>query len=151
MIMAEIHIGDATPPDREAVMELLTAQGLPLDGLADHFDTAIVARQGSRIVGSAALEMYDDGALLRSVAVDPSVRSTGLGRRLTDAALDRARARHAPAVYLLTTTAEGFFPRFGFTRIAREDVPESVKRSVEFRSACPASAVVMRKVLSYLD
>ena len=146
--MTEIHISDATPADRDAVMALLTAQGLPLDGLADHFDTAVVARQGSRIVGSAALEMYEEGALLRSVAVDPSVRSIGLGRRLTDAALDRARARHAPAVYLLTTTADGFFPRFGFTRITRDDVPESVKRSVEFRSACPASAIVMRKTLS---
>ena len=53
-----------------------------------------------------------------------------------------------PAVYLLTTTADGFFPRFGFSRITRDDVPDSVKGSVEFRSACPASAVVMRKVLS---
>ena len=146
--MREIQISDAIPADRDAVMELLTAQGLPLDGLADHFDGAVVARQGGLIVGSAALEFYEEGALLRSVAVDPRVRSLGLGRRLTDAALDRARARHAPAVYLLTTTADGFFPRFGFTRITRDDVPESVKRSVEFRSACPASAVVMRKTLS---
>lgn len=148
MTMAEIQITDATAADRDAVMELLTAQGLPLDGLADHFETAVVARQGSRIVGSAALELYEDGALLRSVAVDPSVRSLGLGRRLTDAALDRARARHAPAVYLLTTTADGFFPRFGFTRITRDDVPESVKRSVEFQAACPASAIVMRKTMT---
>ena len=57
--------------------------------------------------------------------------------------------RHAiQDVFLLTTTAEGFFPRFGFERIQRSDVPSSVQTSVEFRSACPASAVVMRTRLS---
>jgi amino-acid N-acetyltransferase len=47
----------------------------------------------------------------------------------------------------LTTTAEHFFPKFGFERIARADVPSSVQRSVEFTSVCPASATVMRKPL----
>ena len=51
-------------------------------------------------------------------------------------------------VFLLTTTAERFFPKFGFEQIARDDVPPSVQASVEFRSACPASAIVMRKRLT---
>jgi amino-acid N-acetyltransferase len=51
-------------------------------------------------------------------------------------------------VFLLTTTAEKFFPRFGFEQIAREDVPPSVQASVEFTSACPTSAIVMRKRLT---
>ena len=48
----------------------------------------------------------------------------------------------------LTTTAERFFPRFGFERITRDDVPASVQASIEFREACPASATVMRRWLS---
>ena len=51
------------------------------------------------------------------------------------------------ALYLLTTTAAGFFPKFGFERIDRCDVPRSVQMSVEFTSACPSSATVMRKYL----
>ena len=51
-------------------------------------------------------------------------------------------------MYLLTTTAERYFPRFAFKRITREDVPDSLQASVEFRDACPASAVVMRKFVS---
>jgi amino-acid N-acetyltransferase len=51
-------------------------------------------------------------------------------------------------VFLLTTTAERFFPRFGFEEIARDEVPASVQASVEFQSACPASAIVMRKRLA---
>jgi amino-acid N-acetyltransferase len=58
------------------------------------------------------------------------------------------RARPEEALYLLTTTAEGYFPKLGFERISRGDVPASIQASVEFTSACPASAIVMCKRLS---
>jgi GNAT superfamily N-acetyltransferase len=90
------------------------------------------------------LELYADGALLRSVVVDASAQGQGLGHRLTEAALTLATDRGASVVFLLTTTAAQFFPRFGFEPISRDDVPESVRQSVEFQSRCPASAVVMR-------
>ena len=106
-----------------------------------------MARENGRVVGSSALEMYPDGALLRSVAVAPGLQGQGLGRELTEAAIQLAQKLHAPALYLLTTTAERFFPRFGFAPITRDEVPAGVRESVEFRSACPASAIVMRKVL----
>ena len=50
-------------------------------------------------------------------------------------------------VVLLTTTAEDYFPRFGFERTDRSVVPEEVRESAEFRGACPASATVMQLVL----
>ena len=131
----------------EGVLALLTEQRLPLDGLRDHVRSMLVARQDGRIVGSAALEIYADGALLRSVAVAPERRGDGLGRELTEAAMELAREHGIPAVYLLTTTAEEYFPRFGFERIARTEVPAGVQASVEFQSACPSSAVVMRRRL----
>jgi amino-acid N-acetyltransferase len=68
--------------------------------------------------------------------------------RLTVAAIEDAQHRALPALYLLTTTAEHFFPRFGFERITRDEVPASVQTSIEFRGACPASAIVMRRRLS---
>jgi amino-acid N-acetyltransferase len=137
----------AQPGDGPGIVALLEASGLPVAGVADHRGTALVARRGGAVIGSAALEVYPDGALLRSVAVDPSARGTGLGQRLTAAALELAGDLGAPAVYLLTTTAEAFFPRFQFEAITRDDVPASVRQSIEFRSACPASAVVMRRRL----
>jgi amino-acid N-acetyltransferase len=63
------------------------------------------------------------------------------------AGLHLATTSGANTVFLLTTTAERFFPQFGFEQIDREQVPPSVRASVEFRSACPASAIVMRKQL----
>ncbi|HYN08972.1 MAG TPA: arsenic resistance N-acetyltransferase ArsN2 [Vicinamibacterales bacterium] len=143
----DIVVERARPEDCDTIVELLKAEHLPPDGLLDHLDTTLVARQNGHIVGTAALEVYVDGALLRSVAVASALRGRGVGRDLTEAALAAARDLRVPALYLLTTTADNYFPRFGFERITRAEVPASVQASVEFTSACPASAVVMRKQL----
>ena len=140
-------IESATTRDLPEIRALLERLHLPLAGVDEHLQTVLVAREGAQIVGTAALELYADGALLRSVAVEPRQQGRQLGHRLTDAALHLAASHGARAVFLLTTTAERFFPRFGFEPIAREDVPSSVRTSVEFQSACPASAIVMRKLL----
>lgn len=138
----------AEPSDLPAVRRLLETQHLPLDGVDEHVATMVVAKQGSEVVGAAAVELYADGALLRSVVVDPIVQGQGLGHRLSEAALGIARDRGTQTAFLLTTTAEKFFPKLGFEPIVRDDVPASVQASVEFQSACPASAVVMRKRLA---
>ena len=131
--------------DLPAVLDLLERLQLPLAGVREHLGTMIVARDDGQVVGAAALELYAEGAHLRSVAVAPAFQGKGLGHQLTEAALGLAQDHRADTVFLLTTTAENFFPRFGFEQISREDVPRSVQASVEFQSACPASATVMRK------
>jgi amino-acid N-acetyltransferase len=143
----ESRIGKARPEEVDDVLGLLAENHLPIEGLREHVETTIVARQDGRIVGSAALEMYPDGALLRSVAVAPALQRHRVGRELTEAAIRLAQERRAPAIYLLTTTAEHYFPKFGFERIARTEIPATVQASVEFTSACPSSATVMRKRL----
>ena len=93
-------------------------------------------------------KVYPSGVLLRSVAVDSAWRGRGIGHQLTSAGLDLARSLGAGAAYLLTTTAGDFFPRFGFAPIERAEVPDDVKGSIEFGSACPSSALVMRAALN---
>lgn len=96
-------------------------------------------------MGVAGLELYGEAALLRSVAVSPARRGSGVGRALVEralAVLERAGARD---VYLLTQSAGGYFPRFGFAPVDRARVPPAVRESLEFREACPESAVVMRR------
>jgi amino-acid N-acetyltransferase len=107
----------------------------------------LVAKAEGHVVGTVALELYADGALLRSVAVHPRHQGGRLGHELTEAALRLAARNGAGTVFLLTTTAVRFFPKFGFEPIGRDEVPASVQASVEFQSACPASATVMRKQL----
>jgi amino-acid N-acetyltransferase len=145
--MTSIELERATPADLPAILALLTASGLPHDGLAEHIETAVVARAGPAVVGSAALELYGEAALLRSVAVAESLRSQGLGRQLTQAVLQLAREHGVQRLYLLTTTAEGYFPHFGFVPITRSEVAPAVQASAEFTGACPESAAVLTLTL----
>jgi amino-acid N-acetyltransferase len=141
--LPDLAIEPARPEDLPAILALLERAGLPRAGIKGHLGTAVVARSGAQLVGCAAVELYDSAALLRSVAVDADQRGHGLGHRLTDAALAVARARGARTAYLLTETAAAFFPRFGFAPIARDQVPAAVRGSIEFTSACPATAQAM--------
>jgi N-acetylglutamate synthase-like GNAT family acetyltransferase len=136
----------ATIDDAPAVEALLTASHLPLDGVREALGCFIVAHDDGRLVGVAGLEecgVRGEHALLRSVAVDPAWRSRGLGRTLVSRAISLAESRGAKALYLLTTTAEHYFPSFGFTPTSRDAVPDDVRATAEFQGACPASATVM--------
>ncbi len=137
----------ATPADYPAVERLLTASDLPLAGVRDALDDFVVAEANGDIVGVAGLEICCDDALLRSVAVRPERRSKGVGRAVVTRAIANAEARGFRALYLLTTTAEHYFPSFGFKAIRREDVPADVRATHEFTTACPASAVAMTRAL----
>jgi amino-acid N-acetyltransferase len=143
-----VVIASATGEDLPVVLDLLRRCKLPQEGLEQHLATTLVAREGVRIVGCAALELYGRAALLRSVAVEPSSRGLGLGAQLTNAALDLARSRGVKALYLLTETASEFFPRFGFRVTPRPEVDPAVQRSVEFTGACPETALAMRADLA---
>ncbi|HLG53825.1 MAG TPA: arsenic resistance N-acetyltransferase ArsN2 [Vicinamibacterales bacterium] len=140
-------ITPAQPEDLAAISRLLSADDLPLEGLADHLATTLVARSQGHVVGAAGLEVYAEGGLLRSVVIDRGFRGTGLGRQLVEAVTGLARARGLPALYLLTTTAAAYFPKLGFVVIARDEIPMGVQQSVEFTSACPASASALMKRL----
>lgn len=135
----------ATPGDLPRVEALLTQNKLPLEGVDRALECFVVAEHDGALVGVAGTERCGKGeyALLRSVAVDESWKGRGLGRALVTRAIADAESRGAQALYLLTTTAEHYFPSFGFTPTARESVPAPVAATVEFASACPASAVVM--------
>lgn len=136
----------ATRDDEAAVVALLTASALPLDGVHEALPCFVVAEDDGDIVGVAGIEacgIAGEHALLRSVAVAPSWRNRGLGRLLVARAITEAEARGVKALYLLTTTADCYFPSFGFTVTARDTVPDDIRATAEFQGACPASATAM--------
>jgi amino-acid N-acetyltransferase len=140
----------ATPADWPAIADLLGGANLPLDGAREAFaaGVAVVARDGAgTLMGAAAVEPYGEAGLLRSVAVAADLRGTGIGRALVTGVETRAAAAGIGELYLLTETAADWFPRLGFERIERKDVPADVAASVEFATACPVSAVAMRRRL----
>ncbi len=141
----------ARAEDRPAVEALLTSHALPLAGVPEMFaadpSQFLLAEHEQDIVAVAGVEECCAQALLRSVAVRGDWQRRGLGHELVARAVAQAESRGIAALYLLTMTAEHYFPRFGFTRVARDEVPAEVAATVEFTSACPASAVTMRKTL----
>jgi amino-acid N-acetyltransferase len=138
-----VHLRAARQTDLPAVERLLEASHLPLDGVRDALATFVVAESGADVVGVAGLEVCGGDALLRSVAVADEWRSRGLGRALVARVISDAEARGLHALYLLTTTAERYFPSFGFHRIERDLVPAPIRATREFQECCPASATVM--------
>lgn len=142
----------ATTADRSAVEQLLHAHALPVAGVDTMFATDasqfLVADDGDEIVAVAGVEECCEHALLRSVAVRADWQKRGLGHQLVERAVAQAEARGIAALYLLTMTAEHYFPRFGFSVIERSMVPDTIARTVEFNGACPASAVTMCKPLT---
>ena len=134
----------ATTADLPNIFGLLTASELPTVGVAESLAGFSVAEHAGKIVGVIGLETCcRQFALLRSTAVAPEYRKHGIGRRLVERAIADAEAKGFSALYLLTTTAETYFPSFGFTRVSRDVVPDAVKATEEFSSACPSSATVM--------
>src|SRR5262249_8654824 len=115
--------------------------GLPYDGVEDHVSTFLVAESEGALVATAGLEMGEGSALMRSVAVRSPMRGSGLGIEIVRQVLRLAQASGAHTVYLLTTTAGGFFPRFGFTPALRAEIDAQFPDSFETRpGGCCASA-----------
>ncbi len=122
----------ATSADRLAVISLLEEAGLPTQDLPTSLDHFLVGKEKGRIVGSVGLEPLGEVALLRSLAVSAPLRGTGLGKKLYQAALEKANERKIKVVYLITTTADRFFERQGFQRVERTATPASVQGTAQF-------------------
>jgi len=146
-----MQIRRAKDSDLVAVERLLAASNLPTDGVRDNFSSFVVADDNGAITGAIGLEKYGSAALLRSAVVSAESRGSGIGRKLVEQLVRRAEEAGVDELYLLTTTAEDYFPKFGFIRTSRAAVPDSVKSSAEFRGACPDTAVVMTRRLGQAD
>ena len=142
--MTDVTIEPATSADLAAVATLLGACQLPFDDLApERMADFVLARAGGRIVATGGLERYGEVALLRSLAVAPDFRGRGLAERIWSSLRAAAIDRGVTRLFLLTTTAEALFVRWGFRRVSRDDVPEAVRTTQEFAALCPSTAVAM--------
>ncbi|WP_374674875.1 arsenic resistance N-acetyltransferase ArsN2 [Ideonella sp.] len=143
MSCSSLSLRPAHPADWPAIAALLQAHQLPLEGAREHLSTFLVATEGAALVGCAGVEPHGDMALLRSVAVAPGRQHQGVGGQMVSLVLEEARRRQFRSVFLLTTTAAGYFERLGFRRLPRASAPAALQGSAELQGACPASAQLM--------
>ena len=145
-----IRLERATAADLDRVETLLDDNGLPTDvrGGPPRF---FVARCDGALVGVGGLECHGPDGLLRSVVVPEPHRGERYGTALCDALEARARADGVRTLYLLTTTAAGFFRARGYETVPREAAPASIRNTSEFADLCPDSATCMRTELGRQD
>ena len=138
-------------PALASVQTLLREAQLPtLDLTAAHLEHFIACGNEDALDGVVGLEMHVPHALLRSLAVASAKRGNGIGQALLAEAERYAQQHGAQEIYLLTTSAESFFRLAHYARVARADVPQAIRSTAEFTRLCPASAVVMRKIITTL-
>ena len=124
--------------------ELLTSSNLTTAGVTPTEGVYFAAISQERIQGMVGFEQYGSAALLRSFAVRPEVRNSGLGAALVHHLLEHLKTVELSPVYLLTNTAEDYFSRLGFVKIDRQEIPALVLESSALGNSCPASSTCMK-------
>ena len=145
---SDITIRQATALDLAAAQSWLADAGLPSEDLTEkHMNKFLLAMEGDMPVGMIGMEHFGTVGLLRSLVVDPSLRSAGTGRRLVSALESAAMSQGVVELWLLTIGADGFFTRLSYDVRERSDSPASIQSTAEYSSLCPGDAVLMSKQL----
>ncbi len=145
LTMKELSSDCDNPAYRRCVAFIRDA-GLPTEDLPGAGTRLFGFWSGRILTGTAALEPYCDGVLLRSVAVREGERGKGLGSEIVTKTLAVAESDYKKDIYILTEKAEGFFARYGFRTVSRDQVPPGVSASGEFAGLCPLTASAMVRV-----
>jgi len=139
-----VNIRTATISDIPAIESVLLASQLPSDGVKEHVANFLVAEDEGKLAGVGGFENCGAGVgLLRSFAVLPEQRNRGIAKQLYQQVITHARRSGISGLYLLTTTAQGYFAKLGFASIARARAPEAIRNTQQFRELCPDSAALM--------
>lgn len=124
---------------------------LPLDGPAlrtmlPDFRVLALADDARCLVAFGALRRYSPRlAEIRSLVVSDGHQRRGHARRLVTHLLDEARQEGLRRVFVLTRTPD-LFERLGFSRVARQSLPEKVFvdcSACSRRESCDEIALVM--------
>lgn len=144
-----MHIRPCTAADLPIVSSILAAERLPTDDLAAP-EVALwlaVDAQGTAS-GCVGLEHHGAEGLLRSLAVVPGRRGTGLGGRLLAIVEAAAAEGGIQRLHLLTTGDGAFFRRHGYRARDRGSVPGAILGTRQFSCLCPASARLLVKQMA---
>lgn len=138
---------ELAPGDFATVFELLNEAELDYSDLKQPVIRLFQFVENGRVTAVGGLEIRDGQALLRSVGVKKELQGRGLGKRLV-AQIEKAASQSGiQSLYLLTTTASGFFQSLDYRTIHRDDFAAPLKQTAQFAGLCPASAICMKKEL----
>ena len=139
-------IKEVTQNNFSKAISLLKQNNLPTEDISEVTKLFSIV-DVDKVIATIGVEFYKNICLLRSFAVNREYRSKGIGKQLVNFIEDFAKQKRMQEIVLLTTTASDYFAKRNYQIIHREDIPDEIKNSSEFRSTCPSSAIVMKKVL----
>jgi amino-acid N-acetyltransferase len=143
-----VNIRPAAASDFATAQSLLSAAGLPSADLTTaHMSGFLIAVKGGDPIGMVGIERTGNFGLVRSLVVDPSMRSVGVGGRLVNDMEARAKSHGVIELWLLTIDADGYFSKLHYARRERSEAPVEIQDTKEFSSLCPGDAVLMSKLL----
>ena len=143
-----VDIRPAAASDFATVKSWLSAAGLPsADLTVAHLSDFLVAVTDGVPIGMAGIERTGSVGLMRSLVVDPSERSVGVGGRLVSDIEALAKNHGVTELWLLTIDADGYFSKLHYARRERSEAPVEIQDTKEFSSLCPGDAVLMSKLL----
>jgi len=144
----DLIIQPAKREDLNEIVNLLSDNNLPTIDIKENTVQLFVGLLNNKIIGIIGLEKYNGVGLLRSLAIKDTFKNQKFGERLVKQLLDFCSREKIEELYLLTTTAEKYFEKFGFQKTERFKIPETIKQTREFKDICPISAVVMCKEIN---
>jgi amino-acid N-acetyltransferase len=130
---ANLTVRKAGMADIHALLELINGYAanaimLPRTEfeMAENIRDFTVAYSGARLLGCGALHFYSPtSAEVRSLAVDPSVKTRGVGRVIVEALEKEALENDLHALFAFTYVPE-FFRKVGFREVERGELPLKV-------------------------
>jgi amino-acid N-acetyltransferase len=138
----------ATAADAERVQALLGAPGVQALGAGPGIAAFVVADSPAGPIATIAMEILGGDALIRSVCVHAEWRAQGVGTALVEHVLTEAAMEAVDSVYVLASSADRFFARFGFVRITWSDMPFTITRALSERGAAVPGATAMQLLLA---
>lgn len=149
---ADLTVRKASMPDIHALLQLINgyaAQGVMLPRtefeMSENIRDFTLAFSGDQLVACGALHFYSPtSGEVRSLAVDPKVKSRGYGRVIVEALELEAIEYRLHSIFAFTYVS-GFFERLGFEEVERGALPlkawKDCLRCPKFQS-CDETAVI---------
>ena len=118
-------------PAIHALLEIYAPQGIVLarskEDIAFFIGNFTVAVYENKVCGCVAVRDFGNDLLeVRSLAIQPDLRKSGIGRKLVEKAIERLDSERGTYRLFALTLQPGFFERLNFKLVEKELFPEKI-------------------------